>query len=164
MFRLPAPTADTPALEDLRAALGALTPDTRPAWGKLDALGMARHSARFVDLYAGRVPVGWGTRTLARLIGPLFLRRVVAKSPTETPRDLTTLPALREGAAPEVDPAEFEEARATLDAALAEAATWEGVMDHPLYGRTEAESARTLVRHHTAHHFHQFGLLEPVTA
>lgn len=160
MLRLPEPTADTPTIEDLRAALGALQPGTRPAWGRLDATGMARHCARFVDLYAGRVPVGWPTRTLARAIGPLFLRRVVAKSPTETPRNLSTLPALKEGAGPQIDPAAFEEARAALGAALSEAATWEGVMDHPLYGKTEAESARTLVRHHTAHHLHQFGLLE----
>lgn len=161
MLRLPPPTPDTPTLDALRAALPALRPDTTPAWGRLDATGMAQHCARFVDLYAGRVPVARPIRLLARLVGPLFLKRVVAKSPTRTPRNLSTLPALRvDATAPaERDPAHFADARTRLDAALAEAATWTGTLDHVLYGPTDAETARNLVRHHTGHHFHQFGLL-----
>lgn len=156
MLRLPAPTTDTPTIADLDAALDGLRPDTAPAWGTLDATGMVRHASRFVDLYCGRVRVAAPIRWAARLIGPLFLRKVIRSSPTATPRNLKTLPAIRSAA--DLD-ADFVAEVEALRAGLAEVEALEGVVEHPLYGRTAAESCRDLVRHHTAHHFHQFGLV-----
>ena len=159
MLTLPAPTDDTPTLAELAAALDHLQADTTPRWGKMNAPQMVRHSARFTDLYLGRIPVALPIRLLARLIGPIFLRKVLRGSPTATPKNLGTLPAIRSAPDLEVDlAAEVADLRARFD----EVAALEGTLDHPMYGKMEAESCRSLVRHHTAHHFNQFGLLQPV--
>ena len=157
MRPLPAPTADTPSFEGLRDALLRLDATTRPDWGKLDAQGMLEHCSRFVDLYLGRVPVSGAIRFAARWMGPLFLRRMVAKSPLDTPRNMRTLGALQPEA---VDAETFADALARFRSGLDEIEALEGEMDHVLYGPTDAASIKTLVRHHAAHHFHQFGLLE----
>ncbi|MEM9381254.1 MAG: DUF1569 domain-containing protein [Planctomycetota bacterium] len=156
MLTLPAPTEDTPTLADLAAALDRLDAGTTPRWGKMDAPQMVRHSARFADLYLGRIPVSLPIRLVARMIGPMFLRKVLRGSPTATPKNLGTLPAIRSVPDQEIDfAAEVAELRARFD----EVAALDGVVDHPMYGKMEAESCRSLVRHHTAHHFNQFGLL-----
>lgn len=157
MLELPPPTADTPTLDELIAAVDRLEPGTTPAWGKLNAPSMLEHCARFVDLYLGRLTVSRPIRIMARLIGPLFLKRVLAKSPTATPKNLRTLGEIS------VDPdliTEFEPAADRLRAGLREVAGLSGVCQHVMYGDTDAETLQALVRHHTAHHFHQFGLLE----
>lgn len=161
MLRLPAPTDDTPSLSELDDQLRNLRADTSPAWGTMNAVQMVRHCSKFVDLYLGRIEVSAPIRVLARLIGPLFLRRVVKGSPTATPRNLKTLPSIR--SAPDLD-ANFEAEVEALREGLDAIAKLEGVVQHPMYGKMDAESCKTLVRHHTAHHFHQFGLLEPVGA
>ena len=158
MLRLPLPTEDTPTLAELDAALGGLRADTAPAWGTMNAVQMVRHNARFIDLYLGRIAVGVPVRWIARAVGPMFLKRVIKGSPFETPRNLRTLGQIR--SAPDLE-ADLDAEIAALRAQLAEMADLAGVVDHPLYGRAEAESCRTLVRHHLAHHLHQFGLLGP---
>ncbi|QDV04657.1 hypothetical protein Poly30_01480 [Planctomycetes bacterium Poly30] len=156
MLDLPPPTADTPTLDDLIEAIDRLDPGTVPAWGKLNAASMLEHCARFVDLYLGRLTVSRPVRIMARLLGPLFLKRVLAKSPTATPRNLRTLGEIQ------VSPsaaAAFEPAAERLRSGLFELKGLSGVCRHVLYGQVEAETLKALVRHHTAHHFHQFGLL-----
>ena len=156
MLQLPAPTTDTPTLDELDVALSALRSDTSPTWGTMNAVQMVRHCTKFVDLYRGNVPVPGLMRFAARMVGPMFLRRLIRSSPTKTPRNLRTLPSIR--AAADLDAALDNEA-AALRAGLDAIAALQGSVEHPLYGPTEAETCRTLVRHHTAHHFHQFGLL-----
>ncbi len=157
MRPLPPPTADTPTIEGLLQALDSLEATTAARWGVMDALAMAEHCTRFVDLYRGRVHVPRAVRLIARMIGPLFLRKVVQKAPTATPKNLRTLGQIR---ATPGTVGDLGAAKETLRERLLEVAALEGLQPHKLYGEMEAESVRTLVRHHTAHHFHQFGLLE----
>jgi len=63
------------------------------------------------------VRVSRGTRVIAGLIGPWFLRKVVAGSPTATPKNLRTLGSLVTGA---VSPDEFRSATDSLRAGLGE--------------------------------------------
>lgn len=156
MLTLPPPTADTPTLQELETALAALGEGTRPAWGRMTAPQMVQHCRGFVDLYLGDVQVAAPVRWIARLIGPLFLKKVLAKSPLETPKNLGTLPALR---AKEGEAVDFEAECTALRAGFQRLRALEGTVRHPLYGKADAETCRALVRHHTAHHFHQFGLL-----
>ncbi len=156
MLKLPPPTADTPTLDELLAAMDSLASDQAPRWGTMDAAAMLEHCASFVDLYLGRVRVGQPVRMIARLIGPIFLRKVMAKSPTATPKNLRTLSEIKTKAGGAVD---LGPAKERLRAGLEEVRVMDGVQAHVLYGASEAESLRSLVRHHTAHHFHQFGLL-----
>ena len=67
-----------------------------------------------------------------------------------------TLPALRMGPGLHVD---FEKGRRRFLEGLSEVESLEGVVLHPMYGPMKAEDAQALVRHHTAHHFCQFGLI-----
>jgi hypothetical protein len=155
LLRLPAPAADTPSLSELHAALAAARPDTPGRWGRMTCSQMVRHCRRFCDLYLGRISVPWPTRLLARLAGPLFLRRTLPRSPAATPRNLRTLPALQAAAAEDPD---FAAELARLLAALDAVGGLSGTYRHPLYGEMAATDVIALVRHHTAHHAHQFGL------
>ena len=156
MLKLPAPAPDTPTIAELQTALAAAAADTPARWGRMSCPQMIRHCHRFIELYLGRVAVPWPTRVLARLLGPIFLRRTLGKSPTATPRNLTTLPALRARAGDDPD---FVRERELLLAALEEVAGLTGTCAHPLYGEMAADDVVALIRHHTAHHANQFGLL-----
>ena len=156
MKRLPEPAPDTPTLDQLREVFLSAQSDTAARWGKMDCTQMTKHCRDFVDLYLGRVHVSLPVRLIARMMGPLFLARTIRKSPTETPKNLSTLPGLRAAADHELD---FAEERRGLLAALAEVEALSGVQAHPLYGQVAAEDMIALVRHHTAHHANQFGLL-----
>jgi hypothetical protein len=157
MLKLPPPTDDTPSVDDLLTAMDSLAAEQVPRWGTMDSGAMLEHCSSFVDLYLGKVRVGRGVRMIARLIGPMFLKRVIAKSPTATPKNLRTLSEIKTeaGGAADLGPA-----KERLRAGLEEVRAMDGVQTHVLYGASEAESLRSLVRHHTAHHFHQFGLLD----
>ncbi|MGB0171069.1 MAG: hypothetical protein ACPF8Y_03730, partial [Flavobacteriales bacterium] len=54
---------------------------------------------------------------------------------------------------------DFLEERELFLKALEKVEALRGTVNHGLYGLMRAEDAQALVRHHTAHHFHQFGLL-----
>ena len=146
--------AETPSAEQLTAALAALEAGTQPAWGKLDAPGMVLHVNRFMELYLGERKMGGFAGWMARHLGKVFLRRVAVKSPFETPRNLATAPvlAVRAGA----DLAGEVERFAVL---LGQIEALTGTYEHPVYGAMPADDVKGLVRHHTAHHFFQFGLL-----
>lgn len=156
MKDLPTPAPDTPTLAALSQRLATLPPDRAPRWGRMDAAQMLRHCRVFCELCLGRVPVATPVRWLARVLGPWFLRRLLGKSPTQAPKNLGTLPALR---ARPGQPLDFDAERRALLAALDEIQALAGSHRHPLYGAMRAEDVQALVRHHTAHHANQFGLL-----
>ena len=155
MRDLPDPSPDTPTLGELRASFDRLEPTSKPRWGRMDAPQMLLHCRTFVDLCLGRVKVGLPVRLLAGLLGPMFLRRLVVKSPKQAPKDLTTLKPLRTSEA-DVD---LDEARAELAARFDELDALPNEHRHPLYGRMRKQDVIAVVRHHTAHHANQFGLL-----
>ena len=157
MRDLPDPTPDTPSLAGLRARLEQLTPQTERSWGTMTPAQMARHCRIFIELCQGEVRVSLPMRWLAGTLGPIFLRKLLRGSPRHGPRGLRTLGPLRADPAVTLD---LDEERARLAAALDTAAAWQGTHDHPLYGRMRAVDVQAIVRHHTAHHLHQFGLLD----
>ena len=151
--RLTAPQG-SPDLAQLLAALAGLQAETPRKWGTMDAAAMAEHCARFVDVYAGRVPVSPVVAFIARWIGRPFLRRLLATPPERAARGMATAPAMRV-----TGRQDFGASRARLEAALQEAASWTGPRRHPMYGPMDGEEMQVLVAHHTAHHFRQFGLI-----
>ncbi len=156
MISLPDVAPDTPSIAQLRAALDRLDADTVPAWGTMDAPQMLRHCSRFMDLYLGRIAVPGWARLLSRLIGPLFLRSFLPKSIGATPRNIGTMPAIK--ARPDFG-LDFGAKRARFLDRLAEVEAIDGVIQHAMYGAMKADDAKALVRHHTTHHFHQFGVV-----
>lgn len=117
---------------------------------------MLRHNSRFMDLYLGRISLPAWVRVLSRALGPIFLRSYLVKPLGATPRNIGTLSAIRSKPELELD---FDEERSRFLERLSEIDALSGVVQHAMYGAMKAEDARALVCHHTAHHFHQFGLL-----
>ena len=133
-----------------------LEADAVPAWGQLNAAGMLRHCARFMELYLGAIGVHPVVRFLARWLAPRFLRGYIVKPLGGTPRNMRTLQSIR---AVEPEVSGFLEERDLFLKALDGVEALQGTVNHGLYGLMRAEDAQALVRHHTAHHFHQFGLI-----
>ena len=156
VISLPDVSPDTPSIAELRAALDKLDAATAPAWGAMTAPQMLRHCSRFMDLYLGNVAVPVGVRLLSRLFGPLFLRSFLTKPIGATPRNMGTMPAIK--ARPEVA-LDFAAERSRFLDRLDEVEALEGVVQHAMYGAMKADDAKALVRHHTTHHFHQFGVV-----
>ena len=109
-----------------------------------------------MDLYLGRIAVPGWARLVSRLIGPLFLRSFLTKAIGATPRNIGTMPAIK--ARPDVD-LDFQTERARFLDRLSAVEALEGVIQHAMYGAMKADDAKALVRHHTTHHFHQFGVV-----
>lgn len=150
-------TADLPGWPELRGAVEPLTESTERRWGTMTSAQMLRHTNGFCALYLSELKVSPLVRFVAWLLGKRFLRRVAAKSPMETPRNMRTLPALHQKEAPDF--------AAEKRALLAHFERWEalesagGTWNHPMYGEMAAGDCVGLVRHHTAHHLNQFGVL-----
>ena len=155
-MNLPAVSPNTPSITELRAALDRLDAATAPAWGTMDAPQMLRHCSRFMDLYLGRIAVSGWVRMVSRLIGPFVLRSFLTKPIGATPRNIGTMPAIK--SRPDLD-LDFEAERTRFLERLAEVEALVGVIQHAMYGAMKANDAKALVRHHTTHHFHQFGLV-----
>ena len=153
---LPDVSPDTPSIEERRVALDRLDVSTDPAWGTMTAPQMLRHCSRFMDLYLGHIAVPGWARLLSRLIGPLFLRSFLTKPIGATPRNIGTMPAIK--ARPDLD-LEFASERTRFLERLAEVEALDGVIQLAMYGVMQADDAKALVRHHTTHHFHQFGVV-----
>ena len=92
---------------------------------------------------------------MARWFAPRFLRGYIVKPLGNTPRNLRFLQSIR---AVEPEVSGFLEERDLFLKALDEVEALQGTVNHGLSG-DGAEDAQALVRHHTAHHFHQFGLI-----
>ena len=153
---LPEVSNDTPLESELVAALPGLEKGTRPDWGRMNASQMLRHCSWFTDLYLGRSEVPCWTRWVSRFAGPPFLRRFLTQTRGETPRNLGTLRLLRIREKMDLD---FLKERSRLAQCLLEVEALEGTVCYSIYGPMNARYVRAVVRHHTAHHFHQFGLL-----
>ena len=156
VISLPDVSPDTPTIAELRAALERLDAVAAPAWGTMTAPQMLRHCSRFMDLYLGRIAVPGWARLVSRLIGPLFLRSFLTKAIGATPRNMGTMPAIK--ARPDHN-LEFAAERTRFLERLAEVEALDGVIQHAMYGAMKADDAKALVRHHTTHHFHQFGVV-----
>ena len=109
-----------------------------------------------MDLYLGRIAVSGWVRMVSRLIGPFVLRSFLTKPIGATPRNIGTMPAIK--SRPDLD-LDFEAERTRFLERLAEVEALVGVIQHAMYGAMKADDAKALVRHHTTHHFHQFGVV-----
>jgi len=147
-----------PSVEALSKALEGAHSDAKPRWGRMTAPQMLHHVADFGDLYFGEIKVNALTRCAARLLGPFFLRTLTTKNPLGgTPRNLRTMSAIEASASEVVEwESGMERVRSMFD--RVKALNTEKQL-HPLYGMMHTSDFKALVLHHTAHHFHQFGLI-----
>ncbi len=147
-----------PSVEALIKALEGADPDAKPQWGRMTSPQMLHHVADFGDLYFGEIKVNALTRGVARLLGPFFLRTLTTKNPLGgTPRNLRTMPAIEASASQAVEWGSGIERVRSIFKRLEVLDTEK--QPHPLYGKMYTSDFKALVLHHTAHHFHQFGLI-----
>ncbi|MEO0477991.1 MAG: hypothetical protein AAF196_00785 [Planctomycetota bacterium] len=158
MLTLPTPHPDTPSFNDIRSALELLDARRAPSWGQMNATQMLTHCRDFHRLCLGEIRPGAAIRTLARLLGPFFLRRFLRSSPFEAPKNLRTLAEIR---ASEVDSEDFVARRSDLLATVDSLESIEDRHRHPLYGAMRGQDVRAIARHHLGHHLHQFSALGP---
>jgi hypothetical protein len=142
-------------MEDLVDNLNNLKKEAVPSWGKMNASQMLNHCNLFIDLYLNKIEVPWLMRTISRVLSPIFINYILKKDYTQAPKNLNTYSKIR------VDDLsiDFEKEKSRLIEQLRQIDDLQGMVDHPLYGRVNAELVKKLVVHHTSHHFHQFGLM-----
>ena len=155
MRKLPTPTPDTPSIAELKNYLSNLEPDTQRRWGRMDSAEMCKHTNNFILLYLGEKSAPLFIRIIARLMGGIFLKKILKNSPTQTPKNMNTLPVIKV----ENQDLDFEIECQRLMDSLSKVEKITGAINHPLYGSMDSEDVIALIRHHTAHHFNQFGLL-----
>jgi hypothetical protein len=147
-----------PSTQELRDGLRKLSPESQPNWGQMNASQMLCHVCDFCDLYFGEIQVHWLNRIIARIIGPVFLQTLTRKNPLgETAKNMQTIPVIHPSKQALSEWTELVD-RANLILKRLDALK-EKYQVHPLYGKVRTEDFSALVRHHTAHHFHQFGLI-----
>ena len=155
MIKLIKPTDDTPSLGELKIYLSNAQRDITPRWGKMSGAEMLKHCNNFINLYLGEKTAPLLIRLLARLMGKVFLKKILKSSPTDTPKNLNTLSTIKVTE----QNLEFDAERLSLNESLTKIEYIGGIIKHPLYGQMYSEDVVALIRHHTAHHFNQFGLL-----
>jgi hypothetical protein len=146
---------DLYALEDNRAMLArirALTPQTRPLWGKLDVTGMLAHCRQPLRVATGELTLRPGLAGI--LFGKLAKRKLA--SPRPFGKGMPTHPKFLIR-----DPGSFEEERAGLIALVtrfsAEGPAVIACLDHPFFGPMTSEEWNLLQWKHLDHHMRQFG-------
>ena len=126
-----------------------------PKWGKMNASQMVNHCNLFIDLYVNKIEVPWLMRAISRLLSPIFIKYILSKDYTQAPKNLRTYSKIKVDD-PSID---FDAEKQKLIEQLNLIADLDGKVDHPLYGKVDADLVKKLVVHHTSHHFHQFGLM-----
>lgn len=79
MIKLSKPTDDTPSLKELKIYLSNAQQDITPRWGKMSCAEMLKHCNNFINLYIGEISAPLSIRLLARLMGKVFLKRIIKK-------------------------------------------------------------------------------------
>lgn len=96
---------------------------------------------------------------MGRLFGKRLLRFVLSRNPWNFPKNLRTLPEIKQRAGERYDLAAEKDRLTRL---ITEVTALEGSIRHPLYGKMEPTLARHLCQLHTAYHLRQFGLIADV--
>ena len=143
-------------VDELIKSLDKLEENMLPKWGKMNASQMMKHCSKFIDLYTGKIKLPFWYKIFGATIGKLFLVYISNKKPSETPRNLRTdksIKIIEENLI-------FVDEKQILINKIKEISLIKSSINHPIYGKTDAEKIKFLILHHTMHHFNQFGLLQ----
>lgn len=147
----------SPNFAELSLMLGQLQPETRPQWGIMNPAQMCRHCSSFIKLSMGEKKVSRTTRIIGWLFGKMMYRYFSSKTIYTFPKNLQTLPEVKQRSDRVLD---FDQERDSLARLLERASKISGHVRHPLYGRMPTTQLQGLIALHTAYHFRQFGLIK----
>lgn len=137
---------------ELLTRLAALSPESRPAWGKMSAGQMLCHLADSMRMTLGELP----TRSKEKAAFQRFPLKHLALYVIPWPKGLPTAPELLS-----TPPAEFaadaDRLRSLMER-VAEATAEGQWPEHPLFGRLSGAQWGHLSYRHIDHHFRQFGI------
>ncbi|GJM23395.1 MAG: hypothetical protein DHS20C15_33100 [Planctomycetota bacterium] len=140
------------SLDELNARLAAVTPDTQPRWGKLDAARLMRHLREALQLaYPDAQRKAPGSSLYRSLIAWAFIGPIPLPKGVKAPAYLT----------PEVNAEEFEAQREALLGeldALVENGPLPLTGKHPIFGPLSGDQWGRLAYKHFCHHLKQFGV------
>lgn len=143
---------DEGALDDLLRRVDALTVDTLPGWGELDATRMLAHLREGCVMAKGDPDKSIRPQTLRqRLLAAIFIGPVPIPKGVEVPAKYLP-PSARE---------EFESQRRGVHAdltAMCDAGTEVLRGIHPIFGPLSGAQWGRLVFKHAVHHLNQFGV------
>ena len=142
---------DPRALEELRARIGRLTPESRGQWGRLTCPQMVVHVTDAFDLYMGGITAA-GRRTLLQY--PPLKQACVYLVPI--PKNVPTAPELLVRA-----PGPWNDEVARLLQSISTFVAQHTRRDwplHPIFGRMSRRAYGVLAYRHTDHHLRQFGV------
>lgn len=131
-----------------------LTPETQPAWGKMDAAQMLAHCAEVTEVMNGSKPLE-GTPFLLKLFKGMIRNAVLNEKPY--PRNSRTHPQYLIA-----DQRAFEKEKERLVAALTQMANFTEAerrqLSHPLFGPMTDEELGWASYKHLDYHLSQFGV------
>lgn len=144
---------DDETRDELLERLGKLTPDTRPAWGKMTPSQMMEHTARIFDMATGRKPTK--QVFIGKAISWIFKKQFLSEKPFKP--NGPTGPDFKVK-----DQPEFESTRARLIELINEFHDiGESGLDgrvHAFFGPLTAKEWGESQYKHLDHHFRQFGV------
>ena len=140
---------------ELIQALEKLEENKLPKWGMMNASQMIKHCSKFIDLYTGEIKLPSWYKVFGATIGKLFLLYISSKKPDETPKNMRTDNSIKIVDEKLI----FVDEKKVLIEKLNEIDLIKSSINHPIYGKTDAEKIKFLIFHHTMHHFNQFGLI-----
>lgn len=129
--------------------IGAITHETQPEWGSMNAAQMMAHCAEVQEVANGKTLRQ--TPMVIRLARGLIKRAVLSENPY--PKNVRTHPQYVVA-----DGVSFDEQRSRLLGALRDMQHLVGDgVDHPLFGHLSPEEAGWAMYKHLDHHLTQFG-------
>ncbi|WP_457652898.1 DUF1569 domain-containing protein [Rhodocaloribacter sp.] len=132
------------------ARIDALTPESRPRWGTMNAAQMPAHCAEIIEVANGK-PLE-NTPLIARLFKGMIRKMVVGERPY--PKSTRTHPQYRQ-----TSDRDFETEKQRLLDALEQFKETEGErIPHPLFGEMSAAEKGWAMYKHLDHHLTQFGV------
>ena len=140
------------ARTQLHDRIARLTPDSKPAFGKMNVNQMVVHCTGGIDMFIGRLKVAPKSGPLSI---PLLRYLVIYVLPW--PHGAPTAPEL----IPPANPGDFRENVAKLQEAMERigARGSEASFDpHPAFGALKGKDVGALVGRHVDHHLRQFGV------
>ncbi|MDH3744632.1 MAG: DUF1569 domain-containing protein [Acidobacteriota bacterium] len=142
---------DQDTYQALVSRIARLTPDTVPAWGKMNAAQMCAHTAEVSEVANGKPLVG--TPWYIRLMGGLIKKMVLSDKPF--PRGARTHPQYEIATAEDFE-AQKQRLLDVLEAIYSTGRAHASESKHPIFGPMTADEHGWVTYKHVDHHLTQF--------
>ena len=145
-------------IDKLISAIKKLTPETKPKWGKMNAIQMVWHCKKFIIFYQNEknYPPNLRTKTLGYM-HMFFLRHIIKWDYDKYPKNTPTLKFFDPAKAKDVD---LEDEKKELIKRLKMVNEYnQEFIVNTMHGKVTRDTFKEVVKGHTSFHLKQFGVL-----